>query len=367
MSLLHQVALTFLKNIGPALSRAMLSHCGNAEAVFKTPPAKLMKIPGISHKRVGMMDLDTALSRAEIELGFIEKNKVEPIFITDARYPRRLKMCDDAPILLYSKGNADLNMPKIISIVGTRNATDYGKQLCHQLIEELQLYNVLIVSGLAHGIDTAAHRESLKFDIPTVGVLGHGFDTMYPSQNRALADKMQANGGVLTEYPSGTIPNRENFPQRNRIVAGIADATVVVEASIKGGALITAEIANSYNRDVFAFPGRVSDEFSEGCNFLIRNNKAALLSCMADLAYVMGWEKKDDTTAPKVEQLLLPIDLSAAEQQIYEMIRNHKTPLAIDDLTLKISMPTSQLAMNLLNMEMQGFIRSLPGKMYVIS
>jgi DNA processing protein len=366
MSLLHQVALTFVKGIGPVSTRALLAAFGDAETIFKTPKAKLIKTPGISNARIGQMDFDASLQRAEQELKFIERHGIDVIFISDARYPKRLKNCDDAPILLYSKGNADLNMPKIISIVGTRNATEYGKQLCAQLTEELKQYNVLIVSGLALGIDTAAHRESLKYQIPTVGVLGHGFDTMYPVANRALADKMQLNGGVLTEYPSGTVPNRTNFPERNRIVAGIADATVVIEASIKGGALITAEIANSYNRDVFAFPGRINDEFSEGCNFLIRNNKAALLSCMADLAYIMGWEKNDDTK-PATEQLLLPIDLTANEQHIYETIRKNQLPLAIDDLSIRINMPASQLAVNLLNMEMQGFIRSLPGKTYVVN
>src|SRR5476651_53569 len=296
MSLQHQIALTFFKNIGPAISRAMIAHFGDAEAVFKAPISRLRNVPGIGDKRFEqLLDLKEPLLRAEQELLFIEKNKVDVLFYNDPRYPKRLKSCDDAPLLLYSKGNAELNMPKVVSIVGTRNATEYGKQLCSQLIEELQQYHILIVSGLATGIDTAAHRESLKCHIPTVGVLGHGFDTMYPASNRSLAEKMQANGGLLTEYPSGTTPNRENFPQRNRIVAGIADATIVVEASIKGGALITAEIANSYNRDVFAFPGRIGDAFSEGCNFLIRNNKAQLLTCTADLAYSLGWEKADDS------------------------------------------------------------------------
>lgn len=288
------------------------------------------------------------------------------LFYTDELYPKRLKSCEDAPILIYSKGNADFNVPKVISIVGTRNATEYGKQLCYQLIEELQQYNVLVISGLALGIDVAAHRECLKFNIPTVGVLGHGFDTMYPAQNRPVAERMLQNGGLLTEYPSGTRAVPEHFPARNRIVAGLADATIVVEASIKGGALITAEIANTYNRDVFAFPGRINDEYSEGCNFLVRNNKASLLTCMADLAYLMGWEKKNETTVVQ-EQLMLPIDLSAHEQEIFEAIRQNKVPLAIDELTIKTRMPASQLAVNLLNMEMQGFIRSLPGKTYVIN
>ncbi len=294
------------------------------------------------------------------------QNHVDVLFYTDGTYPKRLKNCYDAPVLLYSKGNANLNPHKVISIVGTRNATEYGKQLCRQLIAELQQYPVLIVSGLALGIDVAAHKECLKLDIPTVGVLGHGLDRIYPSQNRATADKMIENGGLLTEFPSGTLPGRENFPQRNRIVAGVADATVIIEASTKGGALITAEIANSYDRDVFAFPGRVNDEFSEGCNFLIRNNKAALLSCMADLAFSLGWEKEDGKKDIS-EQLVLPIDLSSDERRLFEIIKDNKTPLAIDDLSIKSNMTVSQLSMNLLNMEMQGYIRSLPGKTYVVN
>lgn len=343
----------------------MLSYLGDAEEVFKASKAKLMTVPGIGEKKVAELDLDEALKKAEEELKFVEKNNIDLIFYTDAKYPRRLKNCNDSPILLYSKGNADFNNPYVVSIVGTRNATDYGKQLCRQLVEELQQYNALVVSGLAHGIDVAAHKECLKANLATVGVLGHGLDRMYPSQNRSTADKMLENGGLLTEYPSGTIPDRENFPQRNRIVAGMADATIVIEASVKGGALITAEIANGYNRDVFAFPGRVGDEYSEGCNFLIRNNKAALLTCAADLAYSLGWEKPDNLKP--VEQYMLPIDLNPEERTILEIINQHKQPVAIDDLTIKTNMPMSQLAMNLLNMEMQGYIRSLPGKTYQIN
>ena len=366
MSLLHQVGLTFIKNIGPSLAKSLVSYFGGAEEVFNVPKAKWIKVPGIGEKTIGDVDLATALTKAEAELKFAEKHGIDILFYTDSRYPKRLKNCHDSPILLYSKGNANLNSQRIISVVGTRNATDYGKQLCKQLVDELQQYNALVVSGLALGIDVAAHKECVKLNVPTVGVLGHGLDRMYPSQNRLTAEKMLENGGLLSEYPSGTIPDRENFPQRNRIVAGIADATIVVEASVKGGALITAEIANSYNRDVFAFPGRVGDEFSEGCNFLIRNNKAALLTCAADLAYILGWEKPD-SKKPVVEQLTLLIDLSPEESLIFEIIRQNNGPIAIDDLSIKTNMATSQLAMNLLNMEMQGFIRSLPGKIYKIN
>ncbi len=345
------------------LAKSLLVHFGDEERIFKASQAKLLNVPGIGEKTLRYLDFGTALSRAEEELRFMEKNDVKVIFYTDSAYPKRLKNCADGPILLYAKGDFNLNPAHVISIVGTRSATEYGKQLCRQLVEELQQHNVLIVSGLALGIDVTAHKESLKQNMPTVGVLGHGLDRIYPAQNRSVAEKMLENGGLLSEFPSGTIPDRENFPQRNRIVAGLADATVVIEASVKGGALITAEIANSYNRDVFAFPGRVNDEYSEGCNFLVRNNKAALLTCPADLAYSLGWELADGTK-PVIEQLALPIDLSVDERIIFDIIRQHNSPLAIDDLTFKTNMPMSQLVMNLLNMEMQGFIRSLPGKTY---
>ena len=366
MSVLHQVGLSFIKNIGPTIAKSLIAHFGDAEQIFKASRAKLQYVSGIGEKRLNECDLKAALIRAEEELRFMEKNDVHTIFYTDSDYPKRLRNCADGPILLYVKGNPNLNPMHVISIVGTRNATEYGKQLCRQLVEELQQYNALIVSGLALGIDVTAHKESLKQNLSTVGVFGHGLDRVYPAQNRLTAEKMLENGGLLTEFPSGTIPDRENFPQRNRIVAGMADATVVIEASIKGGALITAEIANSYNRDVFAFPGRVDDEYSEGCNFLIRNNKAALLTCAADLAYSLGWERADEIK-PAKEQLALFMDLSDDERIIFDIIHQHKSPLAIDDLTIKTNMPMSQLAMNLLNMEMQGFIRSLPGKTYCVN
>jgi DNA processing protein len=365
MTTLHGAALSFVKNLGPVAAKSLMAYLGSAEQVFKTSPYKMATIPGIGEKRASQWDFDEALRLAEKELEFAGKHGIELIFYTDARYPKRLKNCADSPILLYSKGKMELNMPKVISIVGTRNATDYGRQLCRQLIEELQQYNVLIASGLALGIDVAAHKECLRLNVPTVGVLGHGLDRMYPSQNRVTAEKMLENGGLLTEYPSGTIPDRENFPQRNRIVAGMADATVVIEAGLKGGALITAEIANSYNRDVFAFPGRLDDVYSEGCNFLIRNNKAALLTCMADLAFSLGWEK-DESLKP-TEQFMLPLDLTKDESLIFDILQQHKAPLAIDELTIKANMPMSSLAMNLLNMEMQGYIRSLPGKTYRVN
>ncbi len=365
MPLIHQLALTFIKGVGPALSKNMLAYFGNAEEVFTASKLHLKRVPGVG-VRAEQLNLESALQRAAQEEAFVSKNNIDVILYTDSRYPKRLKLCPDAPVLLYSKGNANLNNQYVISIVGTRNATEYGKTLCRQLIEDLQPYNPLIVSGLALGIDVAAHKECLNMNVPTTGVLGHGLDRLYPSQNKAVADKMLLSGSLLTEFPSGTKPDRENFPQRNRIVAGMADATVVIEAGIKGGALITAEIANSYNRDVYAFPGRVTDEYSEGCNFLIRNHKAGLLTCAPDLAYALGWEKPGSETKRPKKQMLLPVGLSADEQQLFELLRQHEAPLAIDDLTMKANIPLSQLTMTLLNLEMQGYIRSLPGKTYTI-
>jgi DNA processing protein len=365
MSLHQKLALTFIKNIGPSAVRALLDYFGSEEEIFKAKPSSFINVPGIGSFKSKQLNFDEALLQADEEIKFTEANGIDVIFYTDEHFPKRLKNCSDAPVLLYSKGNANLNEQRIISIVGTRNATDYGKQLCHDLVEELKQYNILIVSGLAHGIDVATHKECVKLNVPTLGVLGHGLDRIYPAQNRSTADKMMENGGLLSEYPSGTNPDRENFPQRNRIVAGMADATVVIEASIKGGALITAEIANSYNRDVFTFPGRVGDEFSEGCNFLVRHNKASLLLNVADLAYSLGWDK--DGKPALNTQFVLPIDLSTDERLIFEIIQQNKLPLAIDDLTIKTNMPMSQLAMNLLNMEMQGYITSLPGKTYRVN
>jgi DNA processing protein len=366
MSTLHQIALTFTKNIGDHLSKVLVSYCGSAEAVFEASHKKLMQVPGISTKTIGQFNFPQALERAKREMEFIEKNNIQVLFYTDAAYPKRLKNCTDSPALLYYKGNADLNQARIVSVVGTRNATEYGKQLCRELIDDLKAYDVIVVSGLAYGIDVAAHKESLRMEIPTVGVFAHGLDRIYPAQNRTTADKMLNNGGWLTDFPSGTVPDRENFPKRNRIVAGMADATIVVEASIKGGALITAEIANSYNRDVFAFPGRITDEYSTGCNFLIRNNKAALLTSGADLAYVLGWEKTNGDVK-KQAQLAMPLELSTNERLIFETIQQNAGSLGIDDLAIKTNLPLSHLAMNLLNLEMQGFIHSLPGKTYTIN
>lgn len=363
MSLLHQLALKFVPGIGDVLAKNLLSYCGSTEEIFKISRHKLLFIPGIGPKMAAAILNPICFELAEKEIKFLEKNYIEAIFYTDKNYPKRLKSCVDSPMLLFYKGNADLNRQRIISIVGTRHATSYGKQICDELIEHLKAFDVTVVSGLAYGIDICTHRACVKQSMPTVGILGHGLDRLYPAQHRSTAEKMLENGGLLTEFPSGTNPDRENFPKRNRIIAGMADATVVIEASIKGGALITAEIANSYNRDVFTFPGRIGDEFSEGCNFLVRFNKAGLLTSYADLADQLGWLA--ETKPMKNQQLLFPLNLSADEQQIFEMLKSIEQ-IGIDDLALRTNISVSSLAMNLLNLEIQGLVRSLPGKSYCL-
>lgn len=364
MSLFHQIALSCLPGIGSVLARSLLSYCGSAEEVFKSKSKLLAKIPGIGPKTLDQILNHSVFSLAENELKFIEKFKISPLFISSEQYPRRLRNCPDAPVMLYFKGKADLNDSKLISIVGTRNASDYGREICRNLIADLKEYNPLIVSGLAYGIDSAAHREALKNTIPTVGVLAHGLDRIYPAQHRNMAEKMLECGGLITEFMSGTIPDRENFPKRNRIIAGLSDLTIVVEANIKGGALITAELANTYNRDVFAFPGRINDESSRGCNHLIKTNRANLITGMADLEYIMGWSR--EAARPLQQQLSLPVNLNEEERKIADIIQAHGE-IAVDELAILSSLQQSRLAVNILGMEMKGIVISLPGKVYKLA
>lgn len=364
MSLLHQIALTCTPEVGDVTARNLLSYCGSPEEVFRTKKNQLTKIPGVGLKTADQIGNPIAFERAERELKFIEKYKIQPYFITDDTYPKRLRNCADAPMLLYFKGEADFNGGKIISIVGTRNATNYGRDLCKQLLADLKIHQPLVVSGLAHGIDSIAHKECLKNNISTIGVLGHGLDRIYPAQNRSLAERMLSCGGLLTEFTSEIIPGRENFPRRNRIIAGMADATIIVEASTKGGALITAEIANSYNRDVFAFPGKITDEYSAGCNYLIKTHRASLISKASDLEYLLGWTNTLIQNAKP--QLSLMLNLSSDEKQLVDVLQE-KGSMAIDELALRCQLPQSKLAVTILGLEMQGLVIALPGKIYKLA
>lgn len=360
MSLLHQIALTLIKGVGDTLAKNMLLKFATAEEIFKASRKQILRIEGVGEKTADAILSTDALLHAEQHLDFIDKHDIKVLFYTDNCYPRRLRNCADAPLLLYYKGTVDLNQARIVSIVGTRNATSYGKQLCKSLAETLKSYNVIVVSGLAHGIDAAVHKECVHQQIPTIGVLGHGLDRIYPHAHRELARQMNSNGGLLTEFLPGTSPERENFPKRNRIIAGMADVVIVVEASRKGGALITAELANSYHKDVFAFPGKTTDEFSEGCNFLIKTNRAGLIQHPKDLVYYMGWTDQDAKAVPI--QIQLPISLSPEEQRVMEVL-NHQE-VGIDELSFATSFPQSKLAIILLTLEMQGMIVCLPGKMF---
>lgn len=363
MSLVHKIALTLIKNIGSRQAKKLLQAFGSAESVFTAKRSMLLKIEGIGEKIASSILNTDALLRAEKQLAFIKKHKIEVLFYTDENYPKRLRNCYDAPVLLYFKGNANFNQKRVVSIVGTRNATPYGKELCKKLIEALLPYDVLVISGLAYGIDVTAHKQSLLSKISTVGVLGHGLDRVYPLVHAQTARDMISNGGLLTEFLPGTMPDKENFPKRNRIIAGLCDVLIVVEASSKGGALITADIANSYSRDVYAFPGRTNDEYSAGCNFLIKTNRAGLINHPNDLIYYMGW---GDEIVEKVKvQAQLPLNLTEIEQQIVDLLKD--STMDIDELSNMLNLAQSKLAMALLTLEMQGLLVTLPGKRYQLS
>jgi DNA processing protein len=362
--LLYQIGITLVPGIGDVLGKKLISYCGDPESIFRDPKRMLRKIPRISDKLITAIGNKDLLARAEKEILFIEKYRIKPLYFQDNEYPSRLRNCLDSPIMLYYKGNAGLNMPRVIGIVGTRNATDYGKEICNKIISGLVDHHVLIVSGLAYGIDSCAHRGAIAAGLPTVAILGHGLDRIYPFQNIGLAEKMIRNGGLLTDFISGTKPDRENFPQRNRIIAGICDAIVVVEAARKGGALITAEIANSYCRDVFAVPGKIGDIYSEGANLLIKTNKAALIQSGEDISYMMGWDTPKPGRRP--EQRKLFIELTADEEMVVKILSN-EGETGIDDLTIKSGLSLSKCSAALLNLEFEGVIKSLPGKMYTMS
>ncbi len=359
--LTYQIALTLVPNIGDIHAKALINHFGNAKDIFSARKKELEALDGIGVIRASSIKGFHDFHKAEEEIKFIEKYKIVPLFITDEHYPQRLLNCYDSPSMLYYKGHADLNSSKIVAIVGTRNNNEYGKNICEKLIEELSGEDVIIVSGLAFGIDCIAHKAALKNQLKTIGVLAHGLDMVYPSQNSGLAKQMIASGGLLTEFKSLTKPDRQNFPSRNRIVAGISDAVIVIETGIKGGSLITAELGNSYNKDVFAFPGRVNDIKSEGCNFLIKNNKAALITSANDLLENMGWKENKKITAKQQRELF--IELTDDEKIVVSILQNQES-IHIDDLYLKSKLNSSAVASALLMLEMQNIIASLPGKIY---
>ncbi len=359
---IYRLALTRVPQIGSVLARALTDKFGSAEAIFKAPKKALCEVEGISEIKAGSIKSFHDFEPSEAEWEFLQKNNIQLLFLTDEGYPKRLLNCYDPPTVLFYKGSADLNAGKIVNIIGTRNQTDYGRQLTDKLVETLAPHNIMVVSGMAFGVDTQAHKACVRHNLPTVGVLAHGLDTLYPPENAKLARNMlEQGGGLLSEFPRGAKPDKHNFPTRNRVVAGLCDATIVVETDIKGGSMITAELAIGYNRDVFAFPGKVNDPKSRGCNWLIRQNKAALISNGEELLEAMNWLPQPEKK-PKVQRSLF-IDLTPQEKTIVDLLNTHDQ-LHIDELNYKSGLNASAAAGALLSLELQGVVSRMPGKMY---
>ncbi|HTN46687.1 MAG TPA: DNA-processing protein DprA [Flavipsychrobacter sp.] len=358
----YNLALTFVPDVGIKTARALINRFGTAEDVFKAPVAELTKVVGIGEAKAKALHHPSVFETAEKELQFVEKNGIQPLFFEVSGYPKRLRHCDDAPMVLYYKGNADLNASKIVAVIGTRKNTDYGLRVTEHLMEELKdMDDLVVVSGLATGIDTIAHQGALRYGVQTVGVLGHGLDRIYPFTNKGLAKEMIQHGGLLSEFPSGTKPDRQNFPVRNRVVAGMSDVIIVVESDLKGGAMITAYIGLSYNREIAAFPGRIFDTKSQGPNYLIKKNMAATITNAADLLELMNWNQ-DKTQKPFVQQKIF-MELSGEEQALVDLLQK-KEKMHADELLLLSGFKSSQLASVLLQLEVQSIIKSLPGKFY---
>lgn len=357
---LNKIALTKIPKVGPVTARNLISYCGGVDAVFQTSKKALIKIPGIGEKTATTLLKKEYFKAAEKELAFITQKEITPLFFLDEAYPQRLKPLDDAPLMLYYKGTANLNHPRIVAVVGTRKPSKVSSILCEEMVEGLKAYNVLIISGLAYGIDAVAHRKSLALGIETVGVLGHGLNQIYPAQHRQLAEKMLHQGGLLTEFTSDAKPEPGHFPMRNRIVAGMCDALIVVETGKKGGSMITAQYGNEYSKDVFAIPGNIKDAHSEGANHLIKTHRAALIDSAADIGYIMRWE---ETEADSPEKVVIPLTIE--EQAIADLMKK-SVEIGIDELTLASKFQSSEVASFLLTMEFKGVVKSLPGKRYML-
>lgn len=362
VSLKHKIALGLIPRIGDINARKLVSFFGDVETIFREPYRNLVKIPGIGSGLAKYITDRSYLDCAEKEAAYVEKNNIRTLFYLDDDYPYRLRQCDDSPVVFFFKGNCDLNAPKMLSVVGTRNATVHGREICESIIRDLARGHpeIVIVSGLAYGIDITSHKAALANNILTIGVLGHGFRTIYPSIHRPVANNIILHGGLLTDFVSDALPERNNFIKRNRIIAGLSDATLIVESGISGGALITADIAGSYNRDVLAVPGRPDDQWSRGCNSLIRENKAALVENAADIEYILDWIP---------EKQLIPVqktlfsDLNETEQLIYNLLVK-EGELTIDIICRTLGVPVNKLSSLLLQMEFRGLIRSYPGNLY---
>ena len=358
----YVLALQHVPNLGDANAKKMIRHTGSARAVFQEKKSNLLKIDGIGSMKLQGLDEKGHLKAAEKELEFIAKNNIKPLYFKDASYPEKLKHCLDGPILLFQRGNINLINKKIISIVGTRRATIHGTGFCEKLIEELAPLDPVIVSGFAYGIDIAAQTAAVKHGLQTVGCLAHGLNQMYPAVHKKYVPGIEENGGFLTDFWSTDLFDRNNFLKRNRIIAGLSEATIVIESAEKGGSLVTADIANSYNREVFAVPGRPSDSQSLGCNMLIKTQQAHVLTQASDLIYILNW-KIEDRLKPVQKQLF--VELEDEERMLYGFLKDNGKE-QLDLIALNCKIPTFKAATLLLNMELKGVVRPLPGKLFEV-
>ncbi|SNR97172.1 DNA-processing protein DprA [Flavobacterium sp. ov086] len=358
--LFYLLALLKVDGVGDIMAKKLLTHCGNAESVFKTKINQIAAIDGVGTVLLKNLHDKTIFEKANQEIEFIKSNTVNVSFFQDQNYPDRLKYCIDSPVLIFSSGNINLKNKKIISIVGTRQITSYGMEFCKKLIEDLAPLDPVIVSGFAYGVDIAAHQLAVENNLQTIGVIAHGLNQVYPKMHKKYVAKMEENGGFITEFWSSSNPDKENFVRRNRIVAGMSEATIVIESADKGGSLITANLANDYNRDVFAVPGRVTDKYSQGCNNLIKTQKANVLTTAADLIYILNWDVKN--TAKSVQKQLF-VELEPDEQKVYDFLLKNGKEL-LDFIALQCDFPIYKISGILLNMELKGVIRPLPGKLF---
>lgn len=360
--LFYAVALTLIPKVGPVTARNLLSYTGSAEGVFRSSRKALNKIPGIGPQISNHILSSDALHLAETELRHMERHGIQAVFCLEPDYPARLKHYPDSPFVLFFKGNADLNPANSIAIIGTRKPSPLGLAFCEELIYGLHAYTPTIISGMAYGIDICAHRAALRGGFPTIGILAHGLEHLYPAAHQATADRILEEGGLLTEYPFSTLPEKEHFPLRNRVVAGMSDAVVVIETGAEGGSMITAQFANDYNKDVFAVPGRVRDPHAAGCNLLIKTNRAGLLESAQDLIDALNWEQQHQK---KTIQQQLFVELSAEEKKLVDLLRGGEQ-VSMDLLSVQTAMAPSQLAAILLDLEFKGVVKSLPGKRFAL-
>lgn len=360
--LIYQLALTMIPKIGSITAKKLIAYVGSPEEVFKERTTNLRKIPGIGDYLSARVLLKNYIDEAEKEIKQMEKSNISCLYFQDADYPWRLKNCEDGPLLLFYKGSPAFNRMKVISIVGTRNATNYGREICDVIVSDLasKYPDLVIVSGLAYGIDITAHRKSLEYGLDTFAVLAHGLNTIYPAEHIHTAKRISEQGALLSDFHSTVLPERNNFLRRNRIIAGLSEATLVVESGQKGGALITADIASSYNREVFAIPGRVSDMYSKGCNYLIKNNIAALVESATEIEEILNWETTSDISTPYVT---LTVPLTDEEKVILECITS-EPGLSQEIISIRSGIPVNKLIGTLLQMELRNWVTVMPGNIY---